>query len=169
MVSVGILVAATKVPYEQPVYSGSETSLSRILREEAQQKEERTLKTGIDSGKLWQCPKCKKTNAYYVTTCTCGTPKQTSVYADRKDLEKWICVNCGTENTIHKVICTCGMKKSENDAKTAAGEKWLKPESLEQLNSDKADNLDILKKYKELLDMGAITQEEYDIKKRELL
>ena len=66
-------------------------------------------------------------------------------------------------------MCALTHTKSENDAKTAAGEKWLKPESLEQLNSDKADNLDILKKYKELLDMGAITQEEYDIKKRELL
>lgn len=38
--------------------------------------------------------------------------KPTSAYADRKELEKWICV-----------ICTCGMKKSENDTKTAAGEK----------------------------------------------
>ena len=152
------LVAVTKAPYEKPVYSGSETSLSRISREK-----------DINSGKLWQCPKCKKANANYVTTCTCGTPKQTFLYTDRKDLEKWICVNCGTENTIHKVICTCGMKKSENDAKTVAGEKWVNPESPEQLDSDKINNLDVLKKYKELLDMEAITQEEYDLKKSELL
>lgn len=163
------LVAATKEPYQKPVYSESETSLSRILREDAQQKEERNLKSGIDSGKLWQCPSCKKANAYYVTTCSCGTPKPTSVYADRKDLEKWTCVNCGCKNTIHKVICTCGMKKSENDAKTAAGEKWVSPESSEQSDSDKINNLDVLKKYKELLDMEAITQEEYDLKKSELL
>ena len=114
-------------------------------------------------------PYQKPVYSYYVTTCSCGTPKPTSVYADRKDLEKWTCVNCGTENTIHKVICTCGMKKSENDAKTAAGEKWASPESSEQSDSDKIDNLDVLKKYKELLDMEAITQEEYDLKKSELL
>ena len=36
-------------------------------------------------------------------------------------------------------------------------------------NQSRMTNLELLIKYKELLDMGAITQEEYDKKKRELL
>jgi len=35
--------------------------------------------------------------------------------------------------------------------------------------SEKSDSVDEIKKYKELLDSGIITQEEFDAKKKELL
>ena len=35
--------------------------------------------------------------------------------------------------------------------------------------TEQANNIEMLKKYKELLDIGAITQEEFDKKKQELL
>jgi uncharacterized membrane protein len=49
----------------------------------------------------------------------------------------------------------------------------VKPESPNKqsngINNKKDANLDMLMKYKELLDMGAITQEEFDKKKSELM
>jgi hypothetical protein len=41
--------------------------------------------------------------------------------------------------------------------------------SLNIVFGDEMKNLEILKKYKELLDMGAISQAEYDKKKSEIL
>lgn len=46
------------------------------------------------------------------------------------------------------------------------------PQKVQEVPSQQtaqANNIEMLKKYKELLDMGAITQEEYDAKKAELL
>ena len=40
---------------------------------------------------------------------------------------------------------------------------------MDILADDNVKNVKIIKKYKELLDMGAITQEDYDRKKTELL
>jgi uncharacterized membrane protein len=37
------------------------------------------------------------------------------------------------------------------------------------ISNDESNNLDKLKKYKKLLDMGAITQEEFDKKKSEIM
>jgi hypothetical protein len=49
----------------------------------------------------------------------------------------------------------------------------VKPESPNKqsggINDKKNDNLDMLIQYKELLDIGAITQEEFDKKKSELM
>ena len=41
--------------------------------------------------------------------------------------------------------------------------------SKKESSKDKEDNLEQIKKLKELLDLGAITQEEFDAKKKELL
>ncbi len=77
----------------------------------------------------------------------------------------WKCV-CGKINPNHTGTCSCGQskrllkeleKKKEEEKKLAIK---LNDENLK---------LDNLKKLKELLDMGAITQEEYDNKKNEYL
>lgn len=35
----------------------------------------RDYRQDVKSGRIWICPKCRKKNEKYVTTCTCGTPK----------------------------------------------------------------------------------------------
>ena len=74
----------------------------------------------------------------------------------------WKCKKCGNMNPKNSYICKCGLKKSENDNYV--------PENINIENErNEIDNIEIIKKYKELLDMGAITQEEFDLKKTELL
>lgn len=72
----------------------------------------------------WQCQKCGRVNAAYVSSCGCGTTLETS------------------------------RKFSEN----------TKEKSLSEL-----ERLQLLKEYKDLLDTGMITQEEFEKKKATLL
>lgn len=37
----------------------------------------RDYRQDVKSGRIWICPKCRKKNEKYVTTCTCGIPKPT--------------------------------------------------------------------------------------------
>ncbi len=153
------LVLVTKQPKSKTVTVEPESALSRMVREDEELKEKRA----IASGTMWKCPKCKKANSNYIRTCSCGTEKPDPII-ERTSTPKWTCVNCGAQNTIYQVICKCGMKKSENDQRTAAGEVYKNTQQASE-----SENIDILKKYKELLDMGAISQEEFQIKKKELL
>lgn len=77
----------------------------------------------------------------------------------------WECT-CGRVNPSYTGTCACGKTKADAEAKKAeekkAAEKKDKSEK-ELLNVQK------LKSYKDLLDSGVITQEEFDKKKSELL
>ena len=70
----------------------------------------------------------------------------------------WKCSRCGRINASYSTSCACGitMKESKN---------WG-TKKIEVAVHSQADEI---KKYKELLDSGAITQEEYDAKKKQLL
>ena len=57
----------------------------------------------------------------------------------------WRCI-CGQTNEATATTCSCGRNKAENMA-----------------------NIEKVKKYKELLDMGAITQEEFETRRKEIL
>ena len=64
--------------------------------------------------------------------------------------------------------CVCGNVK--NLAARAAARPASQPQPAPQSATAKEnDNIALLHKYKELLDEGAITQEEYEIKKKSLL
>ena len=72
----------------------------------------------------------------------------------------WKCNFCGTQNVgeeAYSRCSSCGHTRGESSRK--------KPKD----SGDMIDNLDALKKLKELLDMGAITQDEFDLKKSKLL
>ena len=75
----------------------------------------------------------------------------------------WKCKKCGRINASYTGTCACGMKKSENGvpAKTAVVTKAKEDNELE--------NIQKIKSYKDLLDSGVITQEEFEKKKQELL
>lgn len=82
----------------------------------------------------------------------------------------WKCSNCGRTNTGLVGTCACGWTKyqSENKVEETTQIEETKKEKQNSRNVE-SENLDILKKYKELLDMGAISQEEFDKKKNEIL
>ncbi len=105
----------------------------------------------------WKCV-CGDYNPPNVDTCICGMRKNLASSSSGT----WKC-SCGRYNSSYVGTCSCGRNKAgylRSDVKT---EKNTKKPSFE------GDGLDQLKKLKELLDMGAITQEEYDIKKKEIL
>ncbi len=96
----------------------------------------------------WKCL-CGKTNANYVGSCGCGRTKDDAF---------GISIEAKISAEAEKV------RISQKEEKVSiTHEEELENKNLELLN------LDILKKMKDLLDTGAITQEEFDIKKKELL
>lgn len=76
-----------------------------------------------------------------------------------KSANTWICGRCGAENQSYTGTCGCGMSKAEN-------EKNIRKQEKER---NELENAQKLKAYKDLLDSGAISQEEFDKKKSELL
>lgn len=77
----------------------------------------------------------------------------------------WKC-QCGRVNPSYTGTCACGHSKDMvNEQKKEAEKEKRTQEKLAEDNL----KLDNLKKLKELLDVGAITQEEYDTKKKQLL
>ncbi|MDO5521662.1 MAG: SHOCT domain-containing protein [bacterium] len=68
----------------------------------------------------------------------------------------WRCQRCGVVNPGYTGSCSCGMTKQENE-NYGRSENEAAPDKFEQI-----------KKYRELLDQGILTQEEFDKKKKEL-
>lgn len=70
----------------------------------------------------------------------------------------WKCERCGRINASYSTSCACGitMKESKN---------WNTKKNEDTIHSQ----ADEIEKYKKLLDSGAITQEEYEAKKKQLL
>ena len=72
----------------------------------------------------------------------------------------WKCV-CGRVNYHYVSSCACGRSKREGNVKNQIKEE---PQKLEEEN-----DIAKIKKFKELLDSGIITQEEFEAKKKQLL
>lgn len=119
--------------------------------------------------KGWVCSNCGLNNSKLSEKCSCGMLREYNA--------KWICDKCGSLNGEKQFICQCGAKKSENSKKTLnpaeineyLNKKNTKVETVKKNEDNTIDSIESIKKYKELLDMGAITQEEFDKKKKELL
>ena len=72
----------------------------------------------------------------------------------------WRCPNCGKTHQSYDYVCSCGFDRSI---------KYNIEENNIESDSSKADAIEEVKKYKELLDEGILTQEEFDAKKKQLL
>ncbi len=66
----------------------------------------------------WQCPRCKKINASYVGTCSCGVTKDSAptISIPRKpsyirEDGSWKCPKCGKVNASYVGTCSCGRSK----------------------------------------------------------
>ena len=71
----------------------------------------------------------------------------------------WKCVFCKNVNSLSDDSCVCG--KTKEDTVNA-----IRAYKLRKMQEQ---NIALLKKYKELLDQGVITQQDFDAKKKELL
>lgn len=82
--------------------------------------------------------------------------KQISEIRQRDTLQAggWNC-SCGRLNAAYVTSCTCGKNKMQAE--------------IELKNASSEAQVEKLKVYKELLDSGVITQEDYDVKKKQLL
>lgn len=83
----------------------------------------------------------------------------------------WQCP-CGRLNANYVSTCTCG--KSKNEVRSIMEqkdeEKREDAEAKKQIqNTDESAKVSAIKKYKELLDEGIISQEEFETKKKQLL
>lgn len=79
----------------------------------------------------------------------------------------WQC-HCGRLNAAYVSSCTCGRSKS--DVRNANDEEQKREVAKKQAEIvDESAKVSALKGYKELLDSGVITQEEFDAKKKQLL
>ena len=134
---------------------------------------EKTLSSGG-----WRCY-CGRVNASYVGTCACGRTKSeneamsksgyvsSAPVREEKPLAngEWRCT-CGRVNPSYVGTCACGKSRYDID-KT---EKATKPvEGKDKKENDEMSNLSAIRELKALLDEGAITQEEFDLKKKQLL
>ncbi|MBQ5475307.1 MAG: SHOCT domain-containing protein [Lachnospiraceae bacterium] len=92
-----------------------------------------------------------------------------------KNNDTWKCARCGRFNS--SFSCSCGLLKGdsyrlekrqiEENLARASEDKEIINEKAQKENELK--NIQLLKSYKELLDEGVITQDDFDKKKAELL
>lgn len=97
---------------------------------------------------------CKQPNPYY------ARPRESIIRNPPKDEMPppggWKCT-CGRGHAAYESSCVCGVNKSN-----------LLRKANNEDSTEKA-NISALKEYKELLDQGIITQEEFDRKKQDIL
>lgn len=117
-----------------------------------------------------------KTQTNYNTSAFSSTNSNTSIFSDKPSANRnttpagsWKC-SCGRINPHYTGTCACGMSQHKQKEKEMAQEKAEQNKSNQPLDeNEQLKNLKLLKEYKELLDTGIITQEEFEKKKAELL
>lgn len=103
---------------------------------------------------------------FYCSTCN-------STYSSLGEKEEY-CPECGKlldETTVLRETWRgySAERKAKLKSEFASGQHFRNSITYAQPVVNQSSNADELKKYKELLDMGAITQEEFDKKKKQLL
>ncbi|MBQ9887550.1 MAG: SHOCT domain-containing protein [Lachnospiraceae bacterium] len=104
----------------------------------------------IANGSGWYCKKCKKTNPSYVGTCSCGNTKAAN----------------NAKSTVSTDNSGSSAQKTE-DTKKNVEEVTKNTETADEIKTEEK-NVRILKQYKDLLDAGVITQQEFDNKKKQI-
>ncbi len=78
----------------------------------------------------------------------------------------WKCDKCGKMNPSYTGTCGCGLTRAQSEARKRQREEEKKKMAEVKKESDAIEKI---KQYKELLDSGILSQEEFDKKKTELL
>ena len=128
----------------------------------------------------WKCYKCGTENSNHSTNCSnCDTKRVMTSVGGENEGNRWIC-SCGRENSRLLSECAgCGKPRESTQkpiiatAQEALGNTANKIKdaisSAPNSFANSTANFDKIKQLKELLDMGAITQDEFDAKKKEIL
>lgn len=80
----------------------------------------------------------------------------------------WKC-DCGEVNYDYVTSCSCGRSKRDVEQRRLAARKAAEERKIAETYKPVKTNAEQIREYKELLDIGAITQEEYEAKKKQLL
>lgn len=91
----------------------------------------------------WKCRRCGKVNPEFIGFCACGMTKGQSKEVDQR------------------------YEREENEKRAAAEE--MQKNNIDENGSSEKDKFEEIKKYKELMDSGIISEEEFNKKKTELL
>lgn len=125
-----------------------------------------------EEAKEWRCRVCGVMNAADVAVCECGNVRpiklEKPAHTEKKPTSvgnDWRCPKCGAVNAGYIGTCGCGFDKSDLPPEgTLSGAEEPVGKAENALNE-----FEKMKGYKEMLDAGIITQEEFDRKKAELL
>lgn len=164
---IAVIVAATKPEAKQYSYDMNGTSFYP-----------RSEQNKYVNTNEWKC-KCGRINLNYIGTCACGRTKSNQndpITAKEVIINgftgEWTC-SCGKVNAGYVGTCSCGRTKSgliEAAQKSLDYQKETDAEKLtDSIKENEMANIELIQKYKKLLDEGAITEEEYAKKKEKLL
>lgn len=127
----------------------------------------------------WICPNCGSENSNQTTHCAdCGEKRVAVSGNNEPNDRKWYCPSCGKGNSKLLSQCTfCGKQKpisisvpdTTQVAQNAVNKIKDVGSAVAKQFGNSNDNFDKIKQLKELYDMGAINQEEFEAKKKELL
>lgn len=81
----------------------------------------------------------------------------------------WECAFCHRKNEKVVTTCICGKSKDDTSEKIRQEKKTQMEQQQSRKNDTEINTIELLEKYKKLLDAGALTQEEFDTKKKQLL
>ena len=85
----------------------------------------------------------------------------------KPEKDVWFCTNCGMRHEAYEHICSCGQQKLKVETTANVAEQNNGPQPVK--NQDDEKTIRALKEYKELIDAGIITAEEFEAKKKSLL
>ena len=177
---VGLLIVLAK----EPVFTAAPAN-TRYLSKKLEEEKFKTVRTVGD----WECI-CGRINQNYVGTCACGRTKaEVMNYRTRKPEPEVVPVPVpatepvpaavaepvpATEPASAVVIEPVPVAPAEPVSDLPPVEVTGSTPAEEKVRdtipvSQEMENLQLIKVLKELLDSGAITQEEYDLKKKQLL
>ena len=149
---IAFIIALTKESNHTSIYN----SFSPLTLASKEHDEE--LKAMLARGSGWQCRKCKKINPNYIGTCSCGNAKrENNITVKSVDNVKSIGTTISSDNSKQK---TKEVKK--NVEEITENTDTTKEIAIEEKKAR------ILMQYKELLDSGLITQQEFDNKKKQI-
>ena len=140
---------------DKHAYSSGEGVLSRHSRKKKEVSESD-----------WQCA-CGRMNASYVGTCVCGRHKSDSVTVKKAEALSMLAL--AEREKAELAAEKAGVQTVPYAVRAAAEEAGKKASDPQTEKQEKLlRELEILRKMKELLECGAITQEEFDRKKKEV-
>ena len=140
---IAVIIAVTRPVYRSEWSSSSRSIIVPKTVSESNPYSDNFMTRVPDGG--WRCSNCGKAHYSYETSCSCGK--------SRFDLAPTVKKKEAAISTIDETL--------EENSMNTVGQK-------DNTNTDRSP-FDVIRKYKELLDEGIITQEEFDAKKKQLL